>query len=146
MGSQVVNSVKPSATFITQERFLSCVNDYVLREVSDIDKRLVAHMTLVRPDVVVMANVIGQLTGLHKSFPTAVTHIGLLPSVLPYMSDERAGLGEGLATDGTDAGFLSCVNAFMSLQSTRVTEGSLTVQTDVRFLPTVNPEVSLQVS
>lgn len=45
---------------------LTSVNDNVLRQVSHINKCLVAHLTLVRPDIVVMPNVIGQLTGLHK--------------------------------------------------------------------------------
>lgn len=42
------------------------MNDDVLRQVSHIDKCLVAHVTLVWADVVMMPNVIGQLTGLHK--------------------------------------------------------------------------------
>lgn len=41
---------------------LTCVNDDVLRQVSHIDKCLIAHLTLVWADVVMMANVIGQLT------------------------------------------------------------------------------------
>lgn len=45
---------------------LTGVNDDVLRQVSHINKSLVAHLTFVRADVVVMADVIGQLTGLHK--------------------------------------------------------------------------------
>lgn len=44
----------------------TCVNDYMLRQVSHINKRLVAHLALVWSDIVVMPNVIGQLTGLHK--------------------------------------------------------------------------------
>lgn len=38
---------------------LTCVNDNVLRQVSKINKRLVAHVTLVRADIVVMSDVIG---------------------------------------------------------------------------------------
>lgn len=86
--AQIVHPVKPSATFITQERFLPCVNDDVLRQVSHINKRLIAHVTLVWPDIVMMSNVIGQLTGLYKSFSTAITHIGFLSSVLADVSDE----------------------------------------------------------
>lgn len=51
------------------------MNDNVLRQVSNINKCLVAHVTLVRPDIVVMTNVIGQLAGLHK--PAQITHINI---------------------------------------------------------------------
>lgn len=64
------------------------MNDDVLRQVSHINKCLIAHVTLVWPDIVMMSNVIGQLTGLNKSFATAITHIGLLSSVLADVSDE----------------------------------------------------------
>lgn len=61
--------------------FFTCVNDDVLRQVSHINKCLVAHLTLVRADVVVMANVIGQLTRLHKP---AQKHIYDISSHLLY--------------------------------------------------------------
>lgn len=41
-------------------------------------------------------------------FSTAITHIGLLSSVLADVSDEWAGLGEGFAADNTHTGLLSC--------------------------------------
>lgn len=59
----------------------TCVNDDVLRQVSHINKCLVTHLTLVRADVVVMANVIGQLTRLHKP---AQKHIYDISSHLLY--------------------------------------------------------------
>lgn len=49
------------------------MNDDVLGKISDIDKSLVTHVTLVRSNVVMMPNVIGQLTGLHK--PAGEKHI-----------------------------------------------------------------------
>lgn len=42
------------------------MNDDVFREVSDIDKRFVAGLAFVGSYVVMMADVIGQLAGLHK--------------------------------------------------------------------------------
>lgn len=52
---------------------LTGVNDNVLGQVSHVNKGLVAHVTFVRPDVVVMTNVIGQLTGLNK--PAQINHV-----------------------------------------------------------------------
>lgn len=49
------------------------MNDNVLGQVSHVNKGLVAHVTFVRPDVVVMTNVIGQLTGLNK--PAQINHM-----------------------------------------------------------------------
>lgn len=42
------------------------MNDDMFREVSDIDKRFVAGLAFVGSYVVMMADVIGQLAGLHK--------------------------------------------------------------------------------
>lgn len=47
-------------------REFTCVDDDVLGQVSEINKGLVAHVTLVWADVVVVADVIGQLTRLHE--------------------------------------------------------------------------------
>ncbi len=57
---------------------LTCVNDNVFRQVSHINKCLVTHPTLVRPDIVVMPNVIGQLTGLHKPVQRQTKDISLI--------------------------------------------------------------------
>lgn len=45
---------------------LTRVYDDVLGQVSYIHESLVAHLALVWPDIVMMSDVIGQLTGLHK--------------------------------------------------------------------------------
>lgn len=58
------------------------MNDNVLRQVSHINKCLVAHPTLVRPDIVVMPNVIGQLTGLHKPVQRDIRYIPHLASYI----------------------------------------------------------------
>lgn len=42
------------------------MNDDMFREVSDIDERFVAGLAFVGSYVVMMADVIGQLAGLHK--------------------------------------------------------------------------------
>lgn len=52
---------------------LTSVNDNVLGQVSHVNKGFIAHLTFVRPYVVVVTNVIGQLTGLHK--PIQIKHI-----------------------------------------------------------------------
>lgn len=52
---------------------LTSVNDDVLGQISHVNKGLVAHLTFVRPDVVVVTNVIGQLTGLHE--PAQINHM-----------------------------------------------------------------------
>lgn len=44
----------------------TCMNDDMFGEVPDIDKRFVAGLALVGSYVVMMADVIGQLAGLHK--------------------------------------------------------------------------------
>ena len=44
----------------------TCVNDDMLGEIPNVDKSLVAHVALVWSDVIMMADVIGQLTGLDK--------------------------------------------------------------------------------
>lgn len=49
---------------------LTCVYDDVLRQVSHINKRFVACLALVWTDIVMMPDVIGQLTGLHKPVQT----------------------------------------------------------------------------
>lgn len=46
---------------------LTSMDDDVLGQVPDIDEGLTANAALVRPDVVMVANVIGQLAGLDKS-------------------------------------------------------------------------------
>lgn len=114
------------------------MNDNVLGQVPHVNKSLVAHVTFVRTDVVVMTNVIGQLTRLnkpaqichvvskgfqksnsdghqfcdtrHRPFAAAIAHVGFLPSVLADVSDQGAGLGEGLATDITHTGLLTWEN------------------------------------
>lgn len=45
---------------------LTCMNDDVLGKIANVDKRLVADMALMWSDVVMVSNVIGQLTGLDK--------------------------------------------------------------------------------
>lgn len=42
------------------------MNDDMLGQISYIHKRLVAHMALVRPHIVMVTDVISKLTGLHK--------------------------------------------------------------------------------
>lgn len=49
------------------------MNDNVLGQVSHVNKGFIAHLTFVWPDVVVVTNVIGQLTGLHK--PARINHM-----------------------------------------------------------------------
>lgn len=80
LAAQQVNPHSPKKSLVTN-LFFTCVNDDVLRQVSHINKCLVAHLTLVRADVVVMANVIGQLTRLHKP---AQKHIYDISSHLLY--------------------------------------------------------------
>lgn len=45
---------------------LTCMNDDMLGKIANVDKCLVADMALVWSNVVMMSNVIGQLTGLYK--------------------------------------------------------------------------------
>lgn len=112
------------------------MNDNVLGQVSHVNKGLVAHLTFVRPHIVVVTDVIGQLTGLHKParfyhmvskgfskgvtviqmktyfvilrpFAAAIAHERFFPSVLADVSNQRTGLGEGLAAYIAHTGLLT---------------------------------------
>lgn len=114
------------------------VDNDVLGEVAHVDKGFVADSALVGPDVVVVADVVGQLAGLHEPggghschhtpcpqgchtgtstphphcgpspLPAALAHVGLLPCVLPHVGNEGAGLGEGFPADQALARLLPC--------------------------------------
>lgn len=145
MRAQVVYPVEATATLVTQVRFLSSVDDYVLGQVPHIHKGLATHAALVWSDVVMVANVIGQLAGLDESLATALTDVGLLPRVLAHMGDEGAGLSEGFATHHTLARLLTRVDPYVPLQRAWVSKLPLTVGAYVGFLPTVDPQVPLEV-
>lgn len=68
-----------------------------------------------RPDIVVMTDVIGQLAGLDEPFATAVTHIRFFSGMLAYVSNERTGLCKASSANQTQTGLFTCVDSHMSL-------------------------------
>lgn len=114
---------------------LTGVDDDVFGEVTHIDKGFIADSALVRSDVVVVPDVVGQLARLHEPggdrdedavvalpqhccvqgghhggrspLAAALTDVGLLPCVLAHVGDEGAGLGERLPADQALARLLS---------------------------------------
>lgn len=132
-----------------RRHMLTSMDDYVLGQVPHIHKGLATHAALVWSDVVMVANVIGQLAGLDESIGPQITrlmlthrsygvcvgwslggthHSGTQPGTWPH-APWSGGRPLPLATALTDVGLLPRVLAHMGDEGAGLSEGFATHHT-----------------